>query len=63
MKNISKSRNRERRTKPSREAVSFQVKVNRATFEHMKHLENKYGVNRDDIFLLGLTMYNKQMAG
>jgi len=62
MRNTGKSRNRERRTKPSREAVSMQVKVSRDIFEHVRHLEASHGVKRDDIFLMGLSACNKQFA-
>ena len=57
MKNTGKNRNRERRTKPRREAVSMQVKVSRDIFEHVRHLEARYGVKRDDIFLMGTVEY------
>ena len=60
MKMNSKSRNRERRTKPSRETVSFQVKVSRAVFEQVKALEARTALTRNDIFLKGFNLCNDQ---
>jgi len=53
MKNNSKSRNREYRTKPSRETVAMQVKVSRAVFEQVKALESRTAITREEIFLKG----------
>jgi len=58
--NSSKSRNREHRTKPSRETVSIQVKVSRAVFEQVKSLESRTTLSRNDIFLKGLEMCREQ---
>ena len=60
MKMNSKSRNRERRTNPSRETVSFQVKVSRAVFEQVKALEARTALTRNDIFLKGFNLCNDQ---
>ena len=60
MKNNNKSRNREHRTKPSRECVSIQVKVSRAVYEQVKALEARTGLNRNDIFLKGFNLCNDQ---
>lgn len=58
--NSSKSRNREHRTKPSRETVSIQVKVSRAVFEQVKALESRTTLSRNDIFLKGLEVCREQ---
>ena len=58
--NSSKSRNREHRTKPSREAVSIQIKVSRAVFEQVKRVESRTSLTRDDIFLMGLAKCSNQ---
>ena len=60
MKNNSKSRNREHRTKPSRETVSIQVKINREIFEQVKRVESRTALTRDDIFLMGLAKCSNQ---
>lgn len=60
MKNTSKSRNREHRTKPSREMVNMQVKVSRSVFEQVKALEARTAMTRDDIFLKGFAQCNSQ---
>lgn len=60
MKNNSKPRNREHRTKPSKELVSIQVKIDRETFEQVKHIESRTAFNRDSIFLAGLAWCSNQ---
>lgn len=60
MKMNSKSRNREHRTKPSRETVSFQVKVSRAVFEQVKAIEARTALTRNDIFLKGFELCSNQ---
>ena len=60
MKNTSKSRNREHRTKPSREAVSIQIKVSRSVFEQVKAIESRTALTREEIFLKGLYSCNDQ---
>ena len=60
MKNTSKSRNREHRTKPSRETVSMPVKVSRAVFEQVKAIESRTALTREEIFLKGLYLCNDQ---
>lgn len=60
MKNTSKSRNRERRTKPSRETVSIQVKVSRSVFEQVKAIESRTALTRNDIFLKGFELCSNQ---
>ena len=62
MHHTTKTRNRERRTKPSREAVTFQIKASREIYEHVKSLETKYGIKRDEIFLLGLNLCDKRLG-
>ena len=60
MKNTSKSRNREHRTKPSRETVSMPVKVSRTVFEQVKAIESRTALTREEIFLNGLYSCNDQ---
>lgn len=60
MKNTSKSRNREHRTKPSRETVAMQVKVSRSVYEQVKALETRTAITRNDIFLKGFDLCNNQ---
>ena len=60
MKNNSKSRNREHRTKPSRETVAMQVKVSRSVFEQVKAIESRTAMTRDEIFLKGLAQCSNQ---
>ena len=60
MKNNSKARNREHRTKPSRETVAIQVKVSRAVFEQVKAIEARTALTRNDIFLKGFNLCNDQ---
>ena len=60
MKNTSKSRNREHRTKPSREAVSIQIKVSRSVFEQVKVIESRTALTRNDIFLKGFELCSNQ---
>ena len=60
MKNTSKSRNREHRTKPSRETVSMPVKVSRVVFEQVKAIESRTALTREEIFLKGFYLCNDQ---
>ena len=41
MKNNSKARNREHRTKPSKAPVSIQIKMDREMFEQVKRIETR----------------------
>ena len=60
MKNNSKARNREHRTKPSKAPVSIQVKLDRETFEQVKRIESHTALTRDTIFLAGLAWCSKE---
>ena len=60
MKNNSKARNREHRTKPSKAPVSIQVKLDRETFEQLKRIESQTALSRDTIFLAGLAWCCKE---
>ena len=60
MKNTSKSRNREHRTKPSKAPVSIQVKMDREMFEQVKRIESRTALSRDEIFMAGLAWCSKQ---
>ena len=60
MKNNSKARNREHRTKPSKAPVSIQIKMDREMFEQVKRIETRTAWTRDKIFMLGLACCSKE---
>ena len=61
MKNNSKARNREHRTKPSKTPVSIQIKMDREMFEQVKRIETRTAYTRDQIFMLGLSWCSKEL--